>query len=136
MINGDGYAIAHRDELEREGGWSLARRTLGCTAFGMNLVEIEPDAQIPEHDETERDQEEVFLVLEGEATLVIEGEDEKLGDAIRIAAEEGMQDFTMSLKELVDNELVNQEAALEIAPNPQQLKMALKGIDIAQSGLL
>ena len=75
MINGDGYAIAHRDELEREGGWSLARRTLGCSAFGMNLVEIEPDAQIPEHDETERDQEEVFLVLEGEATLVIEGED-------------------------------------------------------------
>jgi quercetin dioxygenase-like cupin family protein len=70
-----GFTIAHRDELERTGGWSLARRTLGCTSFGINLVEIEPNAQIPEHDEIARDQEEVFLVLDGDATIVIDGTD-------------------------------------------------------------
>ena len=72
---GNGYQVVHRDELERTGGWSLVRRTLGCQAFGINLVEIEPDGQIPEHDEVERDQEELFFVLEGDATLVIDGEE-------------------------------------------------------------
>ena len=51
------------------------RRTLGLSAFGLNLVEIEPGGQIPEHDEIERDQEEVFYVLKGEPTLVIDGDE-------------------------------------------------------------
>jgi glyoxylate utilization-related uncharacterized protein len=38
-------------------------------------VEIGSGEQIPEHDEIDRDQEEVFLVLGGDATLVIDGED-------------------------------------------------------------
>lgn len=51
------------------------RRTLGLWAFGINLVEIPAGEQIPEHDEIERDQEEIFYVLRGEPTLVIDGED-------------------------------------------------------------
>jgi uncharacterized cupin superfamily protein len=75
MTEIDGFTIAHRDELERTGGWSLVRRTLGCTSFGINLVQIPPGEQIPEHAETDRDQEEVFFVVSGEPTLVIDGED-------------------------------------------------------------
>jgi uncharacterized cupin superfamily protein len=71
----EGYAIAHRDELERTGGWSLVRRSLDCQAFGVNLVEIAPGQSIPEHDETQRDQEELFFVLSGEPVLVIDGKD-------------------------------------------------------------
>ncbi len=41
----------------------------------MNVVEIPPGETIPEHDETDRDQEEVFIVLDGSPTMVIEGED-------------------------------------------------------------
>jgi uncharacterized cupin superfamily protein len=74
MTEGDGFVIAHRDELERSGDWSLVRRTLGCASFGINLVQIAPSEQIPEHAETERDQEEVFFVLSGEPTLVIDGD--------------------------------------------------------------
>ncbi len=77
MTNGDGFTIAHRDELERSGGWSLARRTLGLASFGINLVEVEPGGQIPEHDESERDQEEVFLVLEGDTAMVIDGKEHR-----------------------------------------------------------
>ena len=73
MTREDGLDIAHRDELERTGGWLLARRTLGCSSFGMNLVEIAPGEQIPEHDEVARDQEEVFVVLDGDATMVVDG---------------------------------------------------------------
>ena len=66
--------ILHRDDLERTGNWSLVRRTLGIASFGMNIVDIPPGEGIPEHDETSRDQEEVFLVLSGSAILVIDGE--------------------------------------------------------------
>jgi (S)-ureidoglycine aminohydrolase len=69
-----GFTIAHRDDLERTGNWTLVRRSLGCRSFGVNLVEIAPGESIPEHDETERDQEELFLVLSGQATLVIDGQ--------------------------------------------------------------
>ena len=67
--------FAHRDECERTGDWTLVRRTLGLRAFGMNLVEVSPGGQIPEHDETGRDQEEVFYVLSGNPTMVVDGDE-------------------------------------------------------------
>jgi quercetin dioxygenase-like cupin family protein len=69
------YTIVHRDDLERTGSWLLVRRSLGVTSFGANLVDIAPGASIPEHDETGRDQEEVFFVLTGSPHVVIEGEE-------------------------------------------------------------
>ena len=69
----DGVTIRRREDLERSGNWLLARRSLGLASFGMNLVEIPPGERIPEHDETDRDQEEVFVVLEGSPSLVVEG---------------------------------------------------------------
>jgi uncharacterized cupin superfamily protein len=66
--------ITHRDDLEQIGNWSLVRRTLGISSFGINIVDIPPGEGIPEHDETARDQEELFVVLGGSALLVIDGE--------------------------------------------------------------
>ena len=68
--------------------------------------------------------------------LILEGHDHKLPDAIRIGADEGMQDFTMSLKELVTNQLVDRNTAFSVAPNQEALKMALKGIEVRASGIL
>ena len=75
MQSGAGYVIAGSQELERTGNWSLVRRSLDCQAFGVNLVDIPPGESIPEHDETERDQEELFFVISGSPTLVIDGEE-------------------------------------------------------------
>lgn len=77
---GDEYTIKHRDEFESMEGsgdstWRLARKALGTSAFGFNLVEIEPGGQIPEHDEAQSGQVELYVVLDGEATLRIGGED-------------------------------------------------------------
>lgn len=66
-------AIAAEEELERSGDWRLVRRSLDCRSFGINLVEIAPGAAIPEHDERERDQEEVFYLVSGSAALLIDG---------------------------------------------------------------
>lgn len=74
------YTIKHRDEFETMEGsgdstWMLARKALGTSAFGFNMVEIAPGGQIPEHDEAQSSQHELYIVLEGEATLRLEGED-------------------------------------------------------------
>jgi uncharacterized cupin superfamily protein len=68
------FKIAHTDACERAGNWRLVRRTLDVQAFGINLVEIPPGEQIPEHDEADRNQEELFYVLSGSPTLLIDGE--------------------------------------------------------------
>jgi len=68
--------------------------------------------------------------------LVLEGDDHKLPDAIRIGAEVGMQNFTVSLKSLIDQELIDRPTAFAVAPNSDALKMALKGIDVRAPGIL
>jgi quercetin dioxygenase-like cupin family protein len=75
-----GYTIQHRDEFESMEGsgdcvWRLARKALGTSAFGFNLVEIAPGGQIPEHSEAESGQVELYAILEGEAVLRIGGEE-------------------------------------------------------------
>jgi quercetin dioxygenase-like cupin family protein len=76
----DSYTIKHRDEFDSMEGsgdstWKLARKALGTSSFGFNLVEIEPGGQIPEHDEAQSGQVELYAILEGDAILRIEGED-------------------------------------------------------------
>ena len=71
----DGFTIKHLDDFETSGRWSLVRRGLEVSSFGLNIVEIEQGYSIPEHNEAERDQEEVFIVMEGDAVVVIDGEE-------------------------------------------------------------
>jgi twitching motility protein PilT len=54
-----------------------------------------------------------------------------LADHIKKSALNGMQDFTMSLKSLIDQGLIDRQDALEIAPNREALMMALKGIGVS-----
>jgi twitching motility protein PilT len=68
--------------------------------------------------------------------LILEQSDEKLADAIRIGTNEGMQDFTTSLKHLVQKQFIDRATAFEVAPNVEALKMALKGIEVKEPGIL
>lgn len=68
------YDLLHRDAFERNGKWALVRKSLGIGAFGINLVTIPAGESIPEHDEVDRDQEELFIVLSGSPEIVIDGE--------------------------------------------------------------
>ena len=74
------FTIKQRDEFESMAGsgectWMLARKALGTSSFGFNLVEIAPGGQIPEHDENESGQVELYVILEGDAVLRIGGKD-------------------------------------------------------------
>jgi len=82
------FTVKHRDEFEREWDrWLLVRRGLGVSSFGLNIVEVEPGGTLTEHDELERDQEEVFVFLSGSATMVVDGQDfpAPAGTYVRVA---------------------------------------------------
>ncbi len=79
---------------------------------------------------------EIMIVTPIVRKLISEGEDSKLIDAIRMSYQEGMVDFTENLRQLVERGDVDKATALEVAPNPEQLKMAFKGIKFPTPGIL
>ncbi len=76
-----------RARLDTAGGerFVALRRALGVSSFGMNQIVLEPGqrGRIHRHER----QEEVYLVLEGTLTLLIEGDAQELGrgELIRVA---------------------------------------------------
>lgn len=71
------YTLKRIDEMETAfgGGMRLARASLGVTSFGMQVEEFPPDFdQYPEHSHEEDGQEEVYVVLRGNAEIEIDGE--------------------------------------------------------------
>jgi mannose-6-phosphate isomerase-like protein (cupin superfamily) len=79
------YSTVRLDEIEGGYGgvFKGVRKALGCTAFGINVLDLPADfADYPEHDHGEDRQEEVYTALSGSAELDIEGE--------RVALEPGV----------------------------------------------
>jgi twitching motility protein PilT len=79
---------------------------------------------------------EIMIVNPTIRKLIGEGMDSKLSDAIKIGYLEGMVDFTENLRQLVERGDIDKQTAFEVAPSPEQLKMALKGIKVAAPGIL
>ena len=65
-----------RIEAEAEDRFVPLRRQLGVSSFGMNQMVLKPGQRGRIH--LHERQEEVFLVLEGELTISVEGEEETL----------------------------------------------------------
>jgi len=68
--------------------------------------------------------------------LIYEDREDELHELIRASEKEGMQSFTRSLLRLIENDLIDPRLAYEVAPNPEELKMEMKGITASQSGLI
>lgn len=79
---------------------------------------------------------EIMIVNPTIRKLISEERDNQISQAIQIGYLEGMVDFTENLRQLVDRGDVDKSTALEFAPDPEKLKMALKGIKVAASGIL
>jgi mannose-6-phosphate isomerase-like protein (cupin superfamily) len=80
----DGVAFTRLD-LSSPDRFVALRRELGVSTFGLNLILLRPGERGRIHRHTR--QEEVYLVLEGTLTLVIEGEERTLsaGELARVA---------------------------------------------------
>jgi len=79
---------------------------------------------------------EILLANPAARKLISEGREADLPNLIRSCKEEGMQDITDSLCELVLNGSVEPKQAYKYAPNVDELKMALKGIRADTTGIL
>ena len=68
--------------------------------------------------------------------LLEKGRDAELGDVIRSNEKDGMRSFTKSLYDLIQTDMIEPKVAYAVAPNPEELKMMLKGINQSRGGLL
>jgi uncharacterized cupin superfamily protein len=80
---GVSFATLQPDGAER---FQTLRRELGVTSFGINLIVLDPRQRGRVH--AHERQEEVYLVLEGELTLLVEGAEHTLrnGQLARVGA--------------------------------------------------
>jgi len=72
-----GYSVKRIDEMDTAfgGGMRLARASLGVESFGMQIVDFPANFdKYPEHSHSEDGQEEVYVVLRGNAEIEVEGE--------------------------------------------------------------
>jgi cupin domain len=69
------WKVARLDDIEKRGRDIPVREHLGIHAFGMNAYTPSEDGTlIGEHDEAGSGQEELYIVLDGNATFEIDGE--------------------------------------------------------------
>ncbi|MCH7872871.1 MAG: PilT/PilU family type 4a pilus ATPase [Planctomycetes bacterium] len=79
---------------------------------------------------------EIMQVNSSVQKLIREERDNEIIGVIRANYATGMIDFTEHLRQLVETGYIDHETAYEAAPNPDELKMALKGIRAATSAIL
>jgi uncharacterized cupin superfamily protein len=85
IIEGEGYAIGHIDQMGDEYGFRKIRRSLGVTAFGVNAIVLPPGYETGRHFHEE--QEELYFLHRGEIEIELnDGEPHRLepGSAARV----------------------------------------------------
>jgi quercetin dioxygenase-like cupin family protein len=63
VIEGDGYAVGHIDEMGERYGFRKIRRTLGVDAFGVNAIALPPGYETGRH--YHDSQQELYFVHRG-----------------------------------------------------------------------
>lgn len=78
VTKGDGYAVAHLDDLGEGWGFRKIRKDLGVTAFGVNAIVLPPAYATGSHYHDE--QEELYFVHSGEVEFEFgDGSTQRLG---------------------------------------------------------
>jgi twitching motility protein PilT len=78
---------------------------------------------------------EVLVMSPDVRKFISEDRDTELVDAMRSHELEGMHTFATNLCELIETGMVHPEAAYAVAPNPDELRMLVKGISTSRVGL-
>lgn len=71
------YTVKRIDEMDAafRGAFKRVRAELGVESFGIQILDLPPNLeQFPEHDHSGDGQEEVYLLLRGEADLELDGD--------------------------------------------------------------
>ena len=81
------YTKANYKDVEPAGGGlHFLRDELDCEQLGVSVLTCEPGWEGKPHDHAENDQEEVYVLVEGSATVTVDDEAVSMtpGDALRI----------------------------------------------------
>ncbi len=79
---------------------------------------------------------EVMIANGSIKKLIREERDNEIINVIRSSYSDGMIDFTEHLRQLVETGFIDHATAYESCPNPDELKMALKGIRTSAASIL
>jgi quercetin dioxygenase-like cupin family protein len=72
------HDVSEWGHVDVEGVFRPVGEVLGVRAFGINELELAPEAEGPEHDHRQDDQEEVYVVIRGGGTIRVDGTEQKL----------------------------------------------------------
>jgi mannose-6-phosphate isomerase-like protein (cupin superfamily) len=92
---GSGWKVAAIDEIppvkdDWPATWKSVRHHFGITSFGVNAVTKDEDkVLIPEHDHAETGEQELYVVLAGEATATLDGEQVQVPAGSAVGVEGG-----------------------------------------------
>lgn len=90
----DGYTEVSVAEVEARGpGLHFLRDPLGTDNLGFTVIDVREGWTGKEHDHATDGQEEVYFLVEGEATVTVGGTTVRMdaGDALRVAPETARQ---------------------------------------------
>ena len=81
------YSTVNYEETGTKYGMHFLRNELECTDHGFTVVDADPGWESPEHNHGDEDHEEVYFLVDGEATITVDGEDVDMqaGDAVRVS---------------------------------------------------
>lgn len=81
--------VNYQNIEESSDGLHFLREPLGCEQFGISVLECEPGWIGKEHAHVDREHEEVYLLIDGAATVTVNGEEVPMesGDALRLPPE-------------------------------------------------
>ncbi len=116
-------------QAERE----LARQTLSVTLRAIISQMLLPSVK---HGVDRMPANEILLANSEARKLISEKREAEIPNLIRSCTQDGMQDLSDNLVKLIMDGYVEPKDAYKYAPNPDELKMALKGIRTEKGGIL
>jgi quercetin dioxygenase-like cupin family protein len=72
------HDVSEWGHVDVQGVFRPVGEALGVSAFGINELELAPEAEGPEHDHRQDDQEEVYVVIRGGGKIRVEGTERNL----------------------------------------------------------
>ena len=79
---------------------------------------------------------EILLVNASAKKLIADGREVELPTVIKSSYADGMIDFNESLRQFITREFIDLKTAYNYSPNPEELKMAMKGIRSTSGGII
>jgi twitching motility protein PilT len=120
-------------ELFPEEARDLVRSSLAMNLQGIICQKLLPSIK---KDVSRVPAVEIMICNPAIRKLIREQRENDIRTVIRNSSGEGMIDFSEHLRQLVESEFITPQVAYEAAPNPDELRMKLKGIEISSGGLV